>query len=565
MLLHKRISGKRNTQTYTIHCTMTLIGFIKSLCFIAGVPIILVYFEKLIRHKIEKNGVPKYGSRLIHLIWIFAISIATPTPKYYNSMSAGLISKYAPDGDPATGFTIFYQVPNLLNSLNQLLFGIGFSAEMNVHLWKFAFSGLSYCAFYKLGSSNLYWRPSRIAFALLFTISTTHAQLLSDTFPMLHVWNSYSAYGLVGFLLVVLGVAYFAAGKTYQLSVVTLLCATISPVNSIPLLMFLCILLAYNYNQRNLTKFYSALSTILLSSVVILIFSVYTSRLIPKNSSTGDEYLSYITYWDYHRSDENYKISFWNLVLIAILVSIFLVLTAKSRYLPRWQSIGFSLALILAPVGYFVELFFTDSTLAVELKRVIFLRLSLIGIPVLILLALVFCPKSSSIYPRKFISFRSLPFILLILILSLIANPKLISWQAQSQSSIATNNEIVPGTRTLTFPGFSDTAIWDLELLPILNTENGIDFIPYIKNSEVFVNQILELGYGVTLSQPPFNPHCGCLPPFDVIRQTWEERKVSEWRSLSRRLDFDLVLAPKGMSVHLTPVLQTAKFVIYKI
>ena len=565
MLLYKRISGKRNPQTCTINCTMTLVGFIKSLGFIAGVPIVLVYFEKLIRHKIEKNGVPKYDSRLIHLIWIFVISIVTPTPKYYNSMSAGLISKYAPDGDPATGFTIFYQVPNLLNSLNQLLFGIGFSTEMNVNLWKFAFSGLSYFAFYKLGSSNLYWRPSRIAFALLFTISTTHAQLLSDTFPMLHIWNSYSAYGLVGFLLVVLGVAYFAVSKTYQLSVVTLLCATISPVNSLPLLIFLCILLAYNYNQRSLTKFYFALSTILLSSAVILMVSIYTSRLMPNNSSTRDEYLSYINYWDYHRSDENYKISFWNLVLIAILVSIFLVLIAKSRYLPRWHSIGFSLALILAPVGYFVELLFTDSFLAAELKRVIFLRLTLVGIPVLILLALVFCPKSSSVYPKKLISFRSVPFILLILILSLIANPKLFSLPAQSQSSIATNNEIVSGTRTLTFPGFSDAAIWDLELLPILNTENGIDFIPYIKNSEFFVNQILELGYGITLSQPPFNPHCGCLPPFDVIRQTWEGRDVLEWQSLSKRLDFDLVIAPKGMSIDLTPVLQMPTFVIYGI
>jgi hypothetical protein len=55
------------------------------------------------------------------------------------------------------------------------------------------------------------------------------------------------------------------------------------------------------------------------------------------------------------------------------------------------------------------------------------------------------------------------------------------------------------------------------------------------------------------------------LPPFDVIRQTWEERKASEWDSVSRRLDFDLVLVPKGISVNLTPVLQTAKFVIYKI
>ena len=62
-----------------------------------------------------------------------------------------------------------------------------------------------------------------------------------------------------------------------------------------------------------------------------------------------------------------------------------------------------------------------------------------------------------------------------------------------------------------------DKAIWDLSLLPIINTENGLDFIPYIKGSKQLVNQILLEGYGVSLTNPIYAPHCGCLPNFKVI------------------------------------------------
>ena len=101
--------------------------------------------------------------------------------------------------------------------------------------------------------------------------------------------------------------------------------------------------------------------------------------------------------------------------------------------------------------------------------------------------------------------------------------------------------------------------------MPVINTENGLDFIPYIKGSEQLVDEILLRGYGVSLTNPPYAPHCGCLPNFNSIEQTWENRNFNDWESISQKLVFELVLAPNYVILDLTPVAMYGDFTIYRI
>jgi hypothetical protein len=151
----------------------------------------------------------------------------------------------------------------------------------------------------------------------------------------------------------------------------------------------------------------------------------------------------------------------------------------------------------------------------------------------------------------------------LVLVIGILSNPVVGHNSAWNHNYFQAKQAILPGTSALVFPGYSERAIWDFSVLPILNTENGLDFIPYIRNSEGFVEQITSEGYGISISNPPVQSHCGCLPSSPQIKSLWQKRTSEDWHQISQVLNFDLVMVPMSVQLDLPIIFKNNDITFY--
>ena len=547
---------------------MLIDHFIKPILFITSTAVVFLLYEK-VSHNLLTNSRKnyKYCMILLNMVCIFLISVITPTPRAYNAMYAGFISNSSSTQDSISGFTAFYKIPNLLNYSNSFLFQFDLSPSLITFLWKLIFSIVSYFAFYNLAFLLVTKAETRAAFAFIFTISTGYSGIFTDTYPVLHVWDSSSAYGFLGLILIILGVAFFARQKLISLSVVTLLCSVISPTNALVLIIFL-IFISYREKMDNHSNRYLiGIIAVSLSIALQLVTKIFSDKIFVDKNISKDLYESYVNLWDYHRSEQNYTISNGNLLLLVLLMLLLIFFTfSRVHFLERWQLGILLIALALAPSAHYLQYFLPGIHLSDELKRIMFLRLSIVGIPILIISIYGFIKIMSELYmnriPKPLFLFS---FFVSAILSAVMSNPIIGDGLRQFHAESSTSNHEINGSSVLVFPGFSEEAIWSLSLLPVINTENGLDFIPYIKGSEKLVDEILLGGYGVSLANPPYAPHCGCLPNFNSIEQTWEKRNFNDWESISQKLVFELVLAPNYVILDLTKVAIYGDFTIYRI
>lgn len=547
---------------------MIIDHFIKPFLFITSTAIVFLSYEKFshnVLNKFRKNC--NYNMVLLNMVCILLISVITPTPRAYNAMYAGFISNSSSRLDAISGLTAFYKIPNLINYLNAFLFQFDISSTLIAFFWKLFFSTVSYFAFYNLAIIFLTKTQTRAAFALTFTISTGYSGIFSDTYPVLYVWDSSSVYGFLGFILIIFGVAFFIRQKLTSLSVVSLLCSMISPTNALVLIIFL-ILLSYREKIINHSNWYFiGYVSVCLSIILQLVTKIFSDNIFMNRNSLEDLYRPYVDLWDFHRSDQNYTVSNGNLLLLVFLMFLLIFLTlSRVRFLERWQLGGLLIVLALAPSAHYLQFFPAGIQLSDELKRIMFLRLSLVGIPILIISIYGFIKFMLELYKNHIPKPLFVPSFFVFAILSAVtSNPIIGDGLRQFHADSSISNPKINGSSVLVFPGFTEEAIWNLSLLPVINTENGLDFIPYIKGSEQLVEEILLEGYGVSLANPPYAPHCGCLPNFKSIKETWEMRNFKDWASISHKLNFELVLAPDYVNLDLTPVATYEDFTVYRI
>lgn len=102
-------------------------------------------------------------------------------------------------------------------------------------------------------------------------------------------------------------------------------------------------------------------------------------------------------------------------------------------------------------------------------------------------------------------------------------------------------------------------------MLLILNSENGIDFIPYTKESLNKVRHIIEIRYGIDFFSPSKNLRCGCVPNLPEVKRAWESKSPQEWKIIGKLRDFDSIVAPRDWSLRILPSHQIGEFNIYRV
>ena len=114
----------------------------------------------------------------------------------------------------------------------------------------------------------------------------------------------------------------------------------------------------------------------------------------------------------------------------------------------------------------------------------------------------------------------------------------------------------------LTSPTASTASIY-YGHLPIALYANAFDFIPYLPQTADAVARIIQEGYGVSFSDPPFDMrHSARLAP-EAGKTYWAQLSPDSWCRISRDLGLAALVAPSNWTVNLAVLVKGPEFTLY--
>jgi hypothetical protein len=95
---------------------------------------------------------------------------------------------------------------------------------------------------------------------------------------------------------------------------------------------------------------------------------------------------------------------------------------------------------------------------------------------------------------------------------------------------------------------------------------NGFDFVPYLPSTASAVRRFVEIGYGVSFSDPPTDLRARGSLPNGVERDYWAGLSVNQWRDeIGKNLGIAGIIAPREWKIALVPAVMGPQFNFYPI
>jgi hypothetical protein len=305
--------------------------------------------------------------------------------------------------------------------------------------------------------------------------------------------------------------------------------------------------------------------SIFFASLIFFISLLYHIVNMDNTSSTSNnfDYNTYINKWDYHRSLISYNLMF--IVSTTSIIS-FLILRRK-QYLNN-DGVIYLIIFSITSISLYLlrNLFFQIPVL----NRIMVSRFSVIvSIPMLVILISI----SISIFSKYFFSkyYTAMPSIVALLLIIIVrfnfgknavilkqnirpktSNNSIDFWDSVNSYS---NNKFVVTTYSTT----RSTLL--LAKVPYILDVTSMDFIPYFPHAVTKLKLVIEDVYGIDFESPP-KKHNPSISDY-LIKDIFESRTSDEWRLLSKKYNFDILIVPKDFNLKISNKFSNVDFICY--
>jgi hypothetical protein len=99
--------------------------------------------------------------------------------------------------------------------------------------------------------------------------------------------------------------------------------------------------------------------------------------------------------------------------------------------------------------------------------------------------------------------------------------------------------------------------------LAIAFEPNGFDYVPYLPSTAHEVRRFVEIGYGISFSDPPQDLRSRGSLPLDAGREYWSSLSTTQWRDVGRDLGIVGLVAPREWKIALAPDVIGTHFNLY--
>ena len=340
-------------------------------------------------------------------------------------------------------------------------------------------------------------------------------------------------------------------------------------------LCFIVFLSVIFFNKKPLKFYFNSKKKtflLILSFAIILCSFIFIQLNKIEIPFTYDEklYNIYSEVWEHHRVSKRFGINY-NYIIFSFVLLSFLGLLKKENNNLNFFCNAVIIHLIISFSIYIIYKMFPNIFHGIFLRVIpsrFFLLHSIIG-PVIIFSSIFF-------YYKKF--FKSYNLIILFLILSLIhpalyyekyfkrINSIVNKWKNIYLVDNSFWNEIKKedtgnGVILTSVDACSDTI--QKSQKPILLCIESIDVIPYIPKLVVPIKEIITDVYKIDFSNPPLKNMGGII--YDkYYKNTFENRSLEEWYSISNKFNLSALILPKNWNINLEKEIVGKDFIYYK-
>jgi hypothetical protein len=100
-----------------------------------------------------------------------------------------------------------------------------------------------------------------------------------------------------------------------------------------------------------------------------------------------------------------------------------------------------------------------------------------------------------------------------------------------------------------------------LAKVPYILDVTSMDFIPYFPHAVTKLKLVIEDVYGIDFESPP-KKHNPSISDY-LIKDIFESRTSDEWRLLSKKYNFDILIVPKDFNLKISNKFSNVDFICY--